>query len=149
MIRAKFALPILLILTAGIAASHVTVQPKESAAGATQQYTMRVPNEKSIPNTRVEAEFPAGAEILSVDQKAGWTIALKKDSAGKITGAVWSGGSLAAGDIVEFGISAKNPSQETKLVWRVVQVYGDGSRSEWTGPQGSRSPAPVTQIKAR
>jgi uncharacterized protein YcnI len=147
--NAKLATPILLILAVGAARAHVTVQPKESTAGATQKYTMRVPNEKSVPNVRVEAEFPAGVEIIAVDQKAGWTIELKKDSAGRITGAVWSGGSLAPRDIVDFGISAKNPNQETKLTWKVVQVYEDGSRSEWTGPPGSRGPAPVTQIKPR
>ena len=149
MTKAKLVTPVLMILAVSAARAHVTVQPKESTAGTTQKYTMRVPNEKSVPNVRVEAEFPAGAEIMSVDEKAGWTIELKKDSAGRITGAVWSGASLAPRDIVEFGISAKNPNEETKLVWKVVQVYEDGSRSEWTGPQGSRGPAPVTQIKPR
>lgn len=145
--KAKLVRLMLMIFAISAAQAHVTVQPRESTMGATQKYTMRVPNEKSVPNVRVEAEFPAGAEIISVDEKAGWTIGLKKDSTGKITGAVWSGASLAPRDIAEFGISARNPNEETKLVWKVVQIYEDGSRSEWTGPQGSRGPAPVTQIK--
>jgi len=147
--NAKLIVPILVVLVSSAAQAHVTVQPRESAAGATQKYTMRVPNEKSVANVRIEAEFPAAAEIISVDEKAGWTIEVKKDSSGKITGAVWSGGNLAARDIVEFGITARNPNEETRLVWSVVQIYEDGSRSEWTGPAGSRGPAPVTQIKPR
>ena len=135
------------MLAVNAALGHVTVLPKESVAGATQKYTMRVPNEKTVANVRVEAEFPANAEIISVEEKAGWKIEVKKDATGKITGAVWSGASLAPRDIADFGISARNPKEETKLVWKVVQIYEDGSRSEWTGAPGTRGPAPVTQIK--
>jgi uncharacterized protein YcnI len=134
-------------LAVSVAQGHVTVLPKESTAGATQKYAMRVPNEKTVANVRVEAEFPANAEIISVEEKAGWKIEVKKDAAGRITGAVWSGASLAPRDIVDFGISARNPKEETKLVWKVIQIYEDGTRSEWTGAQGTRGPAPVTQIK--
>lgn len=140
---------LMLGLSSLVAHAHVTVLPRESAAGETQKYTMRVPNEKNVPNVRIEAEFPENIEILSLEEKAGWKIEVKKNSAGKITGAVWSGSSLAPRDIGEFGISARNPKEETKLVWKVVQIYEDGSRSEWAGPQGSRAPAPVTQIKVK
>ena len=143
---AKSALP-MLALSAAFA--HVTVQPKESVAGAEQKYVMRVPNEKSVANIRIEATFPGGVEITALDEKAGWTIEAKKDSSGKIVGAVWRSGRLAHGDIIDFGISARNPDEATRLVWKVVQVYEDGTRSEWTGPPGSRSPAPVTLIKPR
>jgi uncharacterized protein YcnI len=110
---------------------------------------MRVPTEKNIPTVRIEAEFPAAVEVTSVEEKAGWKIELKKDAAGKITGAVWSGSTIAPKDIGEFGFTARNPAEETKLVWKVVQIYQDNSKSEWTGPQGSRSPAPVTTIKPK
>lgn len=141
-----------LLLTFSLAASawaHVGILPRESTAGATQKYTMRVPTEKSVPTVRIEAEFPAAVEVTSVEDKAGWKIELKKDASGKITGAIWSGSTIAPRDIGEFGFTARNPGEETKLVWKVVQIYEDQSRSEWTGPQGSRSPAPVTQIKPK
>jgi uncharacterized protein YcnI len=145
--RLKVVSPMIVMLAVTAAHGHVTVQPRESSAGAMQKYTMRVPNEKNVANVRVEAEFPASAEIISVEAKEGWKIEVKKDASGKITGAVWSGASLAPRDIVEFGISARNPKEETKLVWKVVQIYEDDSRSEWTGAQGTRAPAPVTQVK--
>ena len=140
---------IVFALTVLIAQAHVSVRPRESTLGAIEQYTMRVPNEKNVRTVRLEAEFPAAADITSLEEKAGWTIEVKKDSSGKITGATWSGSSIAPRAIVEFGFNARNPSEATELVWKVVQVYEDGSRSEWTGPKGSRSPAPVTQLKPR
>lgn len=140
---------IVLALTAVIALAHVTVLPRESTLGATEKYTMRVPNEKNVPTVRLEAEFPPAADITSIAEKTGWKIEVKKDSTGKITGAIWSGSSIAPRDIVEFGFQARNSSEATELVWKVVQVYEDGTRSEWTGPKGSRSPAPVTQLKPR
>jgi len=140
---------LLILASALIAWAHVGISPRESTAGATQKYTMRVPTEKNIPTVRIEAEFPAAVEVTSVEEKAGWKIELKKDAAGKITGAVWSGSTIAPKDIGEFGFTARNPAEETKLVWKVVQIYQDNSKSEWTGPQGPRSPAPVTTIKPK
>lgn len=136
--KTKLMRPVLVALVVSVAQAHVTVQPRETTAGATQKYTMRVPNEKSIPNVRLEAEFPSNVEITAIDEKAGWNIEVKKDASGKITGAVWSGGKLAPRDIVEFGFSARNPKEETKLVWKIVQIYEDGSHSDWT---------PATQVK--
>jgi uncharacterized protein YcnI len=136
-------------LSAIVAQAHVAVLPRESAAGATQKYTMRVPDEKNIPTVRMEAEFPAAVEVISVDPKEGWTIEIKKNSSGKIVGAIWSGGSIAPNDIAEFGFQVRNPNEEAKLIWNVIQVYADGTKSEWTGPAGSRSPAPVTQVKPK
>ena len=136
-------------LGATITQAHVAVLPRESAAGATQKYTMRVPDEKNVATVRMEAEFPAAVEVISVDPKEGWKIELKKDASGKIVAAVWSGGNIAPKDIADFGLQARNPSEETKLIWKVVQVYADGSKSQWTGPAGSRNPAPVTQVKPK
>jgi uncharacterized protein YcnI len=131
------------------AQAHVAVLPRESIAGATEKYTMRVPDEKNIPTVRMEAEFPPAAEVISVDAREGWKIELNKDSSGKIIGAIWSGGSIAPREIAEFGFQARNPNAEAKLVWKVVQIYEDGSKSEWTGPAGSRNPASVTQVKPK
>jgi uncharacterized protein YcnI len=145
-VRPRLFAPILAFAAASVLLAHVTVSPKESGAGAVQKYTLRVPNEKAVANVRIEVEFPSGAEVSAVDDQAGWKVDLKKDSAGKITGAAWVG-SLDAKGIVDLSFSAKNPKEETKLVWKVVQVYKDGSKSDWTGPAGSKGPAPVTTIK--
>ena len=60
-IRTSISSRLLLCIALGatITQAHVAVLPRESAAGATQKYTMRVPDEKNIPTVRMEAEFPA------------------------------------------------------------------------------------------
>lgn len=139
---------IMAVLVAASVFAHVRVSPRESAAGATERYTMRVPTERQSPTVRIELEVPAAATVLSVMPAAGWKIEEKKDPQGKMVGIIWSGGSIPFAEYREFVFEAKNPSTETKLEWKVIQIYEDGTRSEWTGPESSRSPASVTTIKA-
>ena len=127
--------------------AHVVVLPRESPAGASQTYTMRVPTEKTIATVRIEAEFPVALDIASFEEKPGWTIEAKRDPGGKILGAIWSGSSIAPREVAEFHFVGRNPNEEVKLAWKVIQIYEDGSRSEWTGAEGSRSPAAVTLVK--
>lgn len=144
----RSALIFAIICIAGADAyAHVAVRPRESVAGISEKYTMRVPTERAVPTVRVEIEFPVGAQVSSLEEKSGWKIEPKKDASGKIVGAVWSGSSIPPRQVVEFGFLARNPAEETKLVWKVIQIYEDGSRSEWTGEQGSRTPAPITVVK--
>ena len=139
---------LLAVLFATAAAhGHVSVRPRESIAGASQKYTMRVPTEKGVATVRIEVEFPSLAEIAEVDEKPGWKLELKRDAAGKLIGASWRGSSIAPREVTEFTFTATNPNEETKLEWKAIQIYEDGSRSEWTGPTGSRTPASVTLIK--
>jgi hypothetical protein len=79
--------------------------------------------------------------------KPGWNIEYKKDSSGRIAGAILSGSTIPPREVAEFSFRARNPREETRLVWNVIQIYEDGSRSEWIGPAGSRSPAPATLVK--
>ena len=127
--------------------AHVTIRPRESVAGATEKYTMRVPNEKSVATVRIEVEFPSIVTISAIDEKPGWNLEQKKDASGKIIGVTWSGSSIAPREVVEFTFVGRNPSEGAQITWSVIQIYQDGSRSEWTGPQGSRAPAPVTVLK--
>ena len=135
------------LLFAAAAFAHVRITPRESVAGATQRYTMRVPTERQSPTVRVEIQFPDGVTVMSFEPTSGWTLEQKKDGQGKIIGAVWSGGSIPFAEFREFHFEARNPASETKLEWKVVQHYEDGTRSEWTGPEGSRSPSSVTMVK--
>jgi uncharacterized protein YcnI len=142
----RAALAGILIMIAVSAYGHVTIQPKQSAAGASEKYTMRVPTEKFVPTVRVEVEFPSVLAASSFDPKPGWKIEDKKDAAGKLIGAVLTG-SIPPGESSLFTFTARNPGDEGKLSWKVIQIYEDGSKSEWTGPEGSRAPAPVVEVK--
>jgi uncharacterized protein YcnI len=125
---------------------HVTVQPKESAPGATERYALRVPTEKFTPTVRVEVEFPAALEVSSFEPKAGWNIEEKKDASGKLLGVVLTG-SIPTGESAVFSFTGKSPAQEGKLLFKAIQIYGDGTKSEWTGAEGTRTPAPAVTVK--
>ncbi len=131
---------------ASVTFAHIRIAPTESAPGAREKYTMRVPNEKQVATIRVEGEFPAGLEIYDFEFKPGWKIDFKKDDNGKIVGATWIG-KIVPYEFVEFGMLGINPKEGTNLVWKFVQFYDDGSKEEFTGPVGSRLPSPVTTLK--
>ena len=126
--------------------AHITVQPKQSAPGKTETYTLRVPTEKAIPTIGVEVEFPETLEVTSFEAKPGWKIEEKKNAAGKLIGVVLSG-SIPPAQSVQFNFTARNPSGEGKLSFKAIQVYQDGSKVEWTGPEGSRMPAPFVELR--
>ena len=137
------------ILTAAVASlafGHIRIYPNESNYGAREKYTMRVPNEKQVNTIRIEGEFPPEVNVYDFEFKPGWKIDFKKDDKGKITGATWLG-KIAPYEFVEFGMLGLNPKEGASLTWRFVQFYEDGSKEEFTGPVGSRLPAPVVTLK--
>jgi uncharacterized protein YcnI len=136
------------VACASLTFAHIRIAPTESAAGAREKYTMRVPNEKQVATIRVEGEFPAGLQIYDFEFKPGWKIDFKKDDKGKIVGATWTG-KVMPYEFVEFGMLGINPKEPASLVWKFVQYYEDGSKEEFTGPIGSRLPSPVTTITAK
>jgi len=131
-----------------VANAHVTVWPKSTAHGSYERYVVRVPNEKDVATTRVEIRFPADVRISSFLDVAGWKLEVLTDSAGKITGAVWTG-NLPPKRFVEFPFVAVNPKEGERVVWPAFQTYAGGQVVEWTGPEGSKSPASVTTLTAR
>jgi len=108
---------------------------------------MRVPNEKQVPCSKIEGEFPAGLDIYDFEFKPGWKIDFKKNDKGKIIGATWTG-KMMPYEFVEFGMLGINPKEGTELVWKFVQYYDDGTKEEFTGAAGSRLPSPVVTLKA-
>jgi hypothetical protein len=117
------------------ATAHVTIWPKESTAGAHEKYEVRVPNEKQADTVTIEVRFPAGLRVTSFEQKAGWMTEPLRDASGKTVGVRWTG-RLAA-----------NPQNPADLSWTAIQSFADGSKVEWSGPPGSRTPAPHVIIK--
>jgi uncharacterized protein YcnI len=136
------------IILIGIAPvfAHVTVQPKQSAPDAVEKYSLRIPTEKFVPTVRVDVEFPAALNVSAFEPKAGWKIEEKKDASGKMVGVILTG-SLGPGESTQFSFTAKNPGLEGKISFKAIQIYEDGTKSEWTGPEGSRTPAPIVEIK--
>jgi uncharacterized protein YcnI len=145
--RRRFLLgTILAIVPSALLFAHITIWPKESAPGARERYTMRVPNEKQVATIRIEGEFPAELNVYDFEFKPGWKIDFKKEDKGKITGATWSG-KIVPYEFVEFGLLGLNPKEGASLTWKFVQFYEDGMKEEFTGPVGSRYPSPVVTLK--
>ncbi len=134
-----------LIIGAGVAFGHVTIQPKRSIPGKSEKYTMKVPTEKFVPTVRVEIEFPDALIVSTFEPKPGWKIEEKKDASGRLVGAILTG-SIPPGESSEFYFVGRNPVEEGSLSWKVIQIYQDGSKSELTGAPGSRTPAPVVDL---
>jgi uncharacterized protein YcnI len=130
------------------ARAHVTVWPRSAARGAFERYVVRVPNEKNVPTTRVEVHFPAEVRISSFLEVAGWQLQVLTDSAGKITGAVWTG-SLPPKRFIEFPFIGVNPKEGERVVFPALQTYEGGEVVQWTGPEGSKTPASVTTLTER
>ena len=47
---------------------------------------------------------------------------------------------------VEFPFVAVNPKTAASIQWPAIQTYADGERVEWSGAEGSKTPASVTRI---
>ena len=134
------------LATAVPASAHVTVWPKSSAPGAHEKYEVRLPNEKEVDTIALELRFPAALKVRSLEQKPGWNTELIRDDSGAVTGVRWSG-KLAPMQFTEFGLLATNPATGSDLVWRASQFYADGTKIEWSGPAGSKTPAPRVTVR--
>lgn len=134
------------LLVATAAQAHVSIRPRESKAGATEKYTVRVPTEGKVATTSVEVEIPAGVIVDSVDLAEGIKSEMKRD-AGRVVSITWTV-TIDPGQNRELVFTAKNPSEGTEIVWKAYQRYADGTSSEWVGAAGTRQPSPVTKLTA-
>lgn len=149
---------VLVLLVAGPAGAHVTVNPNEAPKGGFTKLGFRVPNEGTVPTTQVEIAFPADAPITSVNTRpvAGWTVNVERvvttDAVARIT---WSGGSIGPGEFQEFEVSVGPlPDTVDRLVFKALQTYADGEIVRWIddppapGADEPEHPAPVLTLTA-
>lgn len=153
----KKSLVVLLVLLftiagAGLASAHVTVQPKEVAAGSYQVFTLRVPTEKDIATTQVKVEIPAEVTVSRFEPKPEWTYELEKNADGKIVSVTWkssTGKGLSSTEFGQFLFQGKVADEAKELSWKAYQTYADNSVVEWTGAPDAEKPASVTAVTAK
>ena len=126
------------------ASAHVSVWPAQSSPGAREKYELRVPNERRSATITVEFRFPANLRVTAVEQKPGWQAEAFRDSAGNLTGVRWIG-NLPPEQFTEFGLLAQNPAGGD-LVFTATQAFADGTKIEWSGAAGSKTPAPRVKL---
>jgi periplasmic copper chaperone A len=136
-----------LVLGAGMASAHVSLQIKEAPVGSTYKAVFQVPHGcEGKPTIAVRVQIPEGVIAVKPQPKAGWTLEKVKgayvqsyDYYGTPTSegikeVVWSGGNLGDDEYDEFALrlylTADLPVGET-LHFPVVQECPDGLAERW------------------
>ncbi|GAA1225478.1 hypothetical protein GCM10009665_14850 [Kitasatospora nipponensis] len=158
------------LLAAGPAAAHVTVQPSSVPADATDQtFAFRVPDEDDTASTvKVEVDLPTDHPIPSalVAPVPGWTDQIQTTKLatpihtddGDITEAVsqivWTGGQIAPGHYQDFTVDfGALPAGTDTVVFKALQTYGNGTVVRWidvpqAGQPEPEHPAPTLHLTA-
>ncbi|OKJ22778.1 hypothetical protein AMK21_07025 [Streptomyces sp. CB00316] len=159
------------LLLAGPAAAHVSVQPQgEAAKGGYATLNFKVPNERDQASTvKLEVNFPADHPLSSVTPEAvpGWKIAITKGKLDKplkvhgrkiteaVTKVTWTadGSKIAPGYFQQFPVSVGQlPEDADQLVFKAIQTYDNKEVVRWIEePKGGEepdSPAPVLKLTA-
>jgi uncharacterized protein YcnI len=135
----------LAILIPASAQAHVSIWPRESKAGATEKYTVRVPTEGKVATTSVELEVPDGVTVETLAMPAGWKHEIKRKDE-RIVAITWTM-NVPPGEFIEVAFVARNPREGTELVWTLRQRFADGTVSDFTKtPQGAIRPTAVTKL---
>jgi uncharacterized protein YcnI len=146
-IAAMLATLTLVLIVPALALAHAVVYPRASTPGAYERYVLRVPNEKNVPTTKVELHFPAGVRVTGFEEVPGWNLEVVRDSTKAIVAAIWTG-NLPPERFVELPFIAVNPKADGKIQWQAYQTYEGGVQVDWTGAEGTKTPASVTTIAA-
>lgn len=135
----------LVVLAGAVVHAHVTVMPRESAAGATERYTVRVPTEGQVTTTSVELDVPPGVTITDVVPGGGFTFDARREG-DRIVAITWKQ-DIPPGARGEFVFIARNPASG-QIAWKARQRFADGTSADWIGVEGDRRPASVTRLIA-
>ncbi|MEY9950217.1 uncharacterized protein YcnI [Kitasatospora sp. GAS1066B] len=148
------------LLVAGPASAHVTVQPPSVAKGATDQtFAFRVPNEEDSANTvKVEVDFPTDHPIPSalVAPVPGWTDQIQTtklatpihtddgDITDVVSQIVWTGGQITPNHYQDFTVDfGALPDGTDQVVFKALQTYSDGNIVRWIDLQKPGQPEPA------
>ena len=149
------------IVMAGPAAAHVTIQPTEAPTGEFFRFVVRVPNEREdAATTKVEVQFPQNLFFASFQPVEGWQrrvemVTLEEpvevfgEPQDTVVGTVtWEAAEtgLGPGEFQEFGFSALVPEEPGDLTFPSIQTYDSGDVVRWIGPPDSDEPAPIVDV---
>jgi uncharacterized protein YcnI len=133
------------LVLAQSAFAHATLSPPVAKAKVLQQFTLAVPTEEEgAATTEVELTVPDGFAIDSFEPSPGWKRSEQATGSGEekvIQKVTWSGGNVPTGEDSVFRFSATLDSSKTYTV-AVRQTYSNGKVVDWTGSEGSDTPAP-------
>ena len=131
--RTAAAAALVALLLPAVAGAHVTVLPERPKLDAEQELTVRVPDERSVPTTRVRVLFASDLRVGQFAPQPGWTRRVLLTSDKRVRGVEWSGGRIAPGEYADFRFLAA-PRTAGQAVFRAYQTYADGRTKQWSGP---------------
>jgi uncharacterized protein YcnI len=133
--------------------AHVEVSADKPQAGATE-VTLTFVGEAESDSSGIAAErivLPDGispADVTLVKAPAGWRMTVNPD------GVTIAGKALATGRDATVAIKvAQLPADETRLSFKTIETYGDGTVARWIeirkeGADEPDNPAPLLKLKA-
>ncbi|MEU2248240.1 YcnI family protein [Streptomyces sp. NPDC019224] len=158
------------LLLAGTASAHVSVQPQgEAAKGGYAVINFKVPNERdNASTTKLEVSFPTDHPLASVMPQPvpGWDIEVTTSKLAKplemhgktineaVSKVTWTGGKIEPGRFQQFPLSVGQlPEDADQLVFKAIQTYSDKEVVRWIeepkeGADEPESPAPVLKLTA-
>jgi uncharacterized protein YcnI len=157
------------LVAAGPAAAHVTVNPREATQGGYTRVAFRVPTESDTASTtKVEIFLPEDNPVPSVSTMPvpGWRVAVERKApskpveahgqpltevVSKITWTATAGAAVKPGEFQEFPVSLGPLPEVDRLVFKALQTYSDGSVVRWIeepveGQSEPERPAPVLAL---
>lgn len=158
------------LLLAGTASAHVSVQPQgEAAKGGYAVINFKVPNERDdASTTKLEVNFPTDHPLASVMPQPvpGWDIEVTTSKLAKplqmhgktineaVSKVTWTGGKIEPGRFQQFPLSiGQLPEDADQLVFKAIQTYSNKEVVRWIeepkeGADEPESPAPVLKLTA-
>ncbi|MQS13076.1 YcnI family protein [Streptomyces kaniharaensis] len=158
------------VVLAGPAFAHVTVNPGTASQGGYTAVDFRVPNESDTASTvKLEVNLPLDHPLASVRTlpMPGWTATVEKakldkpikvhgndvnEAVSKITWTADAGIKIAPGQFQEFRVSlGPLPTDSDSLVFKALQSYDNGDIVRWIdeskdGQPEPAHPAPVLKL---
>ncbi|MBZ4015894.1 YcnI family copper-binding membrane protein [Streptomyces purpurogeneiscleroticus] len=155
------------LLLAGPAFAHVTIQPGQAAKGDYATVDFKVPNERDDASTvKVEVDLPADHPLASAMPQPvpGWDVKVTKEKLDKpveshgeklteaVTRITWSGGRIEPGQFQQFPVSiGALPEDADQLVFKALQTYDNKEVVRWIeapkkGAPEPENPAPVLEL---
>ncbi|MFG3038587.1 YcnI family protein [Streptomyces sp. NPDC048330] len=160
------------VLLAGTASAHVSVQPQgEAAKGGYATVNIKVPNERDNASTvKVEVNFPLDHPLASVMPQPipGWKAEVTKSKLSKplelhgkkineaVSKVTWTadGSKIGPGQFQQFPLSlGQLPEDTDQLVLKAIQTYDNKEVVRWIeeskeGADEPQNPAPVLKLSA-
>lgn len=158
------------LILAGTASAHVSVQPQgEAAKGGYAVINFKVPNERdNASTTKLEVNFPTDHPLASVMPQPvpGWDIEVTTSKLAKplemhgkkineaVSKVTWTaaGSKIEPGRFQQFPLSVGQlPEDADQLVFKAIQTYDNKEVVRWIeeqkdGAEEPESPAPVLKL---